>query len=565
VPYRRIYGVDEPRRLPELANDGKRSPHLPASTPFGLVGTSSLYKRESFPGGVVPDGGVTATYTSPAHMLAAFTEMNAYGNWSNQGADAGLYDNSEIHGIRILAMEPATSPVAGRFFNFANERLRILGEFPVRKIGKDGKQPTDPDGNADTSFLAKVPADTAFTFQMIDKHGMNLTMAQTWHQVRPGEVRNDCGGCHSHSQKPTPFEETFAARPDYPVWDLTDKTPLLTTKSADETGKQWDLKDESGVRFADGVHNVEYWRDVRPILERSCVACHSKALKEPAAGLILDADDQHIAGTRDFPGSAPGTYYRLALDNGQRQGKFTKEQLGGSDRPNGQPLFGPIPEGRHSRYRFPQASRYIAKFQSRRSLLIWKVFGHRTDGLPKSMQTEANAERYPQLLIDYNPAVMPPPEAVKSGKVQPLTDEDRLTLVRWVDLGCPIDMDYDAAKPTERGRGWMLDDNRPTLTLTSPRPGTNVELSRILVGMHDYYTGLDADSFEVVADFPVDGVAAGQNLAAKFRRKTEGVWEFQLARPITELADGKLTVSIRDEEGNVNRIERTFSVTPASR
>jgi len=31
---------------------------LPEGTPFGLVGTSSLYKRESYPNGKVPDGGV---------------------------------------------------------------------------------------------------------------------------------------------------------------------------------------------------------------------------------------------------------------------------------------------------------------------------------------------------------------------------------------------------------------------------------------------------------------------------------------------------------------------------
>jgi hypothetical protein len=48
VPYSRIYGVDEPQRL-EHKNDGGASPHLPEGTPFGLVGTSSLYKRESAP------------------------------------------------------------------------------------------------------------------------------------------------------------------------------------------------------------------------------------------------------------------------------------------------------------------------------------------------------------------------------------------------------------------------------------------------------------------------------------------------------------------------------------
>lgn len=156
---------------------------------------------------------------------------------------------------------------------------------------------------------------------------------------------------------------------------------------------------------------------------------------------------------------------------------------------------------------------------------------------------------------------MPPPEAVKSGKVAPLSDEDKLTLVRWIDLGCPIDLDYDPANPKERGYGWMLDDTRPTLTMAYPKAGVTPPLTRILVGMHDYYTGLDMDSFKVVADFALDGVPARQNLAPKFRTKTPGVWELSLSRPLTELPQGKLIVSVQDRQGNVTRIERTFSVS----
>ena len=59
---------------------------------------------------------------------------------------------------------------------------------------------------------------------------------------------------------------------------------------------------------------MEYWRDVRPILDRSCVACHTKEWEKPAGGLVLDADDERIVGHRFFPGEAPGTYFRLALD-----------------------------------------------------------------------------------------------------------------------------------------------------------------------------------------------------------------------------------------------------------
>jgi hypothetical protein len=132
--------------------------------------------------------------------------------------------------------------------------------------------------------------------------------------------------------------------------------------------------------------------------------------------------------------------------------------------------------------------------------------------------------------------------------------------VRWVDLGCPIDLDYDSDKPEERGYGWMLDDTRPTLTLTYPRAGANPSLARILVGMHDYYTGLDLDSFQVVADFTLDGKAAGQNLASKFKVKSQGVWEWTLEKPLRDLRKGKLTVSVKDRQGNLTRIERTFAI-----
>jgi hypothetical protein len=148
---------------------------------------------------------------------------------------------------------------------------------------------------------------------------------------------------------------------------------------------------------------------------------------------------------------------------------------------------------------------------------------------------------------------------VKAGKVAPLTDEDKRTIVRWIDLGCPIDMD-PTAKPQTAGYGWFLDDNRPTLALTLPAAGKNAEVTRLLIGMHDYGTGIDAKSLSVVADFAMDGVAAGQNLAAQFRPTTQGVWEYRLKQPLTQMERGKLKVSVADRQGNVTRVERTFSV-----
>lgn len=564
VPYKRIHGVDEPKKLTPLANDGTLSKHLPAGTPFGLVGTSSFYKRESYPNGLVKPGTVTAAYSGSGDPTG-YEDLDPFNstkdgvslNWFNQGADAGRYSNDDIHAVRILAMEPTTDrkgASGGRTFrSHASERLRILGEIPLRKFGKDGKESLDPDGNPDTSFLAKIPADVGFTFQTLDKHGMVLNMAQTWHQVRPGEVRHDCGGCHAHSQKPTDFKLTAAAKPDYEVFDLTQKTPLLTLKGQDESKRKWDGKGETGLRFQKEVKNVEFWRDVKPILDRSCAACHTeKHGAKPAGDLVLD--DNRIVNLPDND-DVPGTYYRLAMDFA---GRFGHKPVIGS-------------------WRGANASRYVRMFQSRRSLLVWKVFGTRLDGwtnddfptetTPGDARTLAQKdqpvpntpENRNRADLDFTGSPMPPPDAVKAGKVAPLSDEDRLTLVRWIDLGCPIDLTYDPAKPqAAAGYGWMLDDQRPTLTLALPKAGANPPLARVLVGMHDYGAGLDPASFTATADFAVNGAAAGENLAPKFTPLGGGVYELKLSSPLNR-ARGKLTVSVKDRQGNVTRVERVFS------
>ena len=63
-----------------------------------------------------------------------------------------------------------------------------------------------------------------------------------------------------------------------------------------------------------------------------------------------------------------------------------------------------------------------------------------------------------------------------------------------------------------------------------------------------------------LADFALDGVAVGENLAPKFKPTTQGVVVWELSKPLTALPSGTLTVSVADKQGNVTRIERTFKV-----
>jgi hypothetical protein len=143
------------------------------------LGTSSLYKRDSFPGSTTYYGQGPDPYNGLDVFNTSQNDQNP--NWSFQGADDGKYSNSEIYGLRILSMEPTTHRSYGvhggccgghrQFYNHATEKLRILGEVPVRKPRRRRLACPRPGRNPDTSFLVKIPADVPFTFQMLDKDG----------------------------------------------------------------------------------------------------------------------------------------------------------------------------------------------------------------------------------------------------------------------------------------------------------------------------------------------------------------------------------------------------------
>ncbi len=537
VPYRAIHGVEEPERLEWLPNDGTLHPELPAGTPHGLVGSSSFYKRESAPGQAK-----SASYDGldPFNIAAKSNSSN----WTWQGADAGRYADAEIWAVRLLAMEPNThrsyGPGAGKqFYSHAGERLRILGEIPLRKVDASGREVLDPEGNPDTSFLAKLPADTPFTFQTLDRWGRVLNMAQTWHQVRPGEVRTDCGGCHAHSQEPLAFEGTAASLPGYEIFDLSKETPLVVGPAAADGAPGLE-------RRASGVVDVEFHRDIRPILERSCVGCHTQKAPEPPGELVLDDHSLVEDGL-------PGDYVRLARDAAARWGR--------------------PPVLKYKRWLGTNASRYVRKFQSRRSLLVWKVYGARLDGWTNA---DHPTERVPgdaatlpagadpnAADLDFDGVACPPPGSVGPG-ARPLSERERATIARWVDLGAPIDrIDDDGARPPY---GWFLDDLRPTLAVSLPRPGPQPgPLSAIRVGIADANSGIAPGSLSIVADFPVAGRRGGDELADLAVEDDDGVWTIWLARPIDALGRGRLTARVRDRQGNWTTVERTFSVGAASR
>ena len=356
-------------------------------------------------------------------------------------------------------------------------------------------------------------------------------MAQTWHQVRPGEVRNNCGGCHAHSRQPLDFEGTFAGRPGYEPVDLSTMVTLLTK----------DAQGQPAVKTnALGAINVEFLRDIRPVLQRSCVPCHTGSTNNPPGNLVLDDYTSY--------GGLPGDYTRLEDDTAAR--------------------WGHKPVIANGSWRQSNASRYVRMFQSRRSLLIWKIFGRRLDGwtnvdhptetVPGDSATLPSGASASEADVDHTGEIMPPP----GSGVPPLSEDEKMTFARWVDLGCPI----NSGTGGNADYGWFADELPPTLTVSSPCQNRNtIPLTEIRVGVADAYTGLDTPTLSIKADFPVNGAPTGAELAGQGSFIAPGIYSIPLEPPISNLATSLVTASVADLQGNTNRVEVRFWVESSFR
>jgi hypothetical protein len=260
---------------------------------------------------------------------------------------------------------------------------------------------------------------------------------------------------------------------------------------------------------------------VQPILQQRCAGCH---LNDTSDGkLNLHADTTTVAGW-------PGTYYRLALDSSATYG------LG-------------VPAGSPQNYFIDsQMTRYLRTFQARQSLFIWRVFGTRLDG-------RTNATRTGDLDYDPSTDTIHPHLATLRG----LTWDEKLTLVRWVDLGAPINL--------ANSWGWFEDDLRPTLwvspTLAQARSGP---VNKVTVGAYDLESGLAANTLTVAFNIVIGGRPAGTNLAAGLHPGNGGVLDVPLPAPVDLVAtQAVLTVKIQDTAGHVTEVTRTFAEVPSSR
>ena len=156
-----------------------------------------------------------------------------------------VYFGRNMAGVRrgeirkLLVLEQLPKPV-----NFSGGMWPTSdgGTFTLARLL--GTVPVAPDGSAD--FL--VPAMRSVFFVALDEHDLSVKRMQSFTAVQPGETAG-CVGCHETRMEPPPVNLKGRARPARP----SDRIEPLA-----------------------GVPDVsDFPRDIQPVLDRHCVACHN--------------------------------------------------------------------------------------------------------------------------------------------------------------------------------------------------------------------------------------------------------------------------------------------------
>ena len=177
-----------------------------------------------------------------------------------------------------------------------------------------------------------------------------------------------------------------------------------------------------------------------------------------------------------------------------------------------------------------QVSRYIRMPQARQSLLVWATWGERLDG-------RTNAERGDDIDFAGHPAI------------PGITDVEKRTIARWVDLGSPIDF------PQTDGMGYTDDYQLPVVNIYTPRSGANSS-TQLKVGFNDAKSGLDWSTLEV-RYYRIGSVEQVVPVSPASDVDANDILTKNLALGVGEYV---VTVSINDNAGNTGIATRRFSV-----
>jgi len=471
VSYQDIYDMPRPdpdgTRLP-TRNDGRQDSRLPAGAPYGLTGAASMFDRETL-----------SLNGTPWNMRDGGGAMSGrtYLNLASSGAELAIFDNDEIYGIRVLMPVPNTPKDLykgdEKWVHFQRHHLRILGEYPVRKPDGNGVEPTDDQGNPDTSFIVRVPANTPFLMQTIDKRGMALDIETTSRSVVRGEQQY-CAGCHVHTREGMDTFNSLAEGDENKFGDFTGASaPLFVGEDADGfptvAAAQTTYSDENGAN-ARRSFAVDWVNNIAEIVQNRCASCHAEG--QPAqqlTGLRLDGDNRsYDLIIRNKYTREDGTVINAGFKSGDG---LTDIDVEDTDRIT-------------PHFQCCTPSRWVSANSARSSMLVWALYGERMDGRDPSTGLPPENSG---VLVDGKGLEFPeiwPKVGEHLAYVSDMPEAEKRLIARWLDIGAPKHNVHD-------------DMMRPVITLT-PAGGAS-SVNSILVGLWDD-SPLDFARFKVTAN-----------------------------------------------------------------
>ena len=185
-----------------------------------------------------------------------------------------IYHGRNMQGVqrgeikKLLILETLPKPIN---FTGGMEPLSYGGSFTLERIV--GTIPVEQDGSAHF----ELPAIRSFFFVALDENDMAVKRMQSFTSVMPGETVG-CIGCHENrTAAPLLTNDLPLAMRRGP----SSITPIADYRGLDYTGNL--LVDSSGIPDV-----IDFPRDVQPILDRHCIACHNPKKREGNTSLVGD-------------------------------------------------------------------------------------------------------------------------------------------------------------------------------------------------------------------------------------------------------------------------------------
>lgn len=252
-----------------LNQSGAGTPADPAS--FSVNDLTFLYND---PNTNEYDAQLLAPRPRPPVIPSTIDRSLSYGEFIAQDVfNRGTVDGQEIprrgvdriDSIAVIAARPTRPGEMNDFSANEFEKRALIGMAPVR-----------PDG----SFRIKVPANTPLSFATLDEHGRGFVVKRTHIYVRPGEVFDNCTGCHEDrlAGGPAPTNPNPEAAM-YPAHDL------------DIPASQFQI--------------INFEQTIGPIVQAKCTSCHyptytDRQVQLPDSSWVTVTDTTAAPGNLDL-------------------------------------------------------------------------------------------------------------------------------------------------------------------------------------------------------------------------------------------------------------------------